>query len=197
MVTDWLMIAYDFFINSFEGLYLKLVVTIIILFVGIIIGKIASKLVKKILSEIEIDNIVKKATGVTVGIEKMISSFVSYFIYFIAIIMALNQLNITTTVLSMISGAIILLIIISVTLAIKDFIPNLIAGFYIHRNRFIKKGEWISVKGMEGEVKEITMIETKIETANKDVIFIPNSALTKTEIIKIKKPSKRKSKRHE
>jgi small-conductance mechanosensitive channel len=43
----------------------------------------------------------------------------------------------------------------------------------------------IKVKGMKGRVVEITFLETKIETTKKDMIFIPNSVLIKTEIVKV------------
>ena len=50
----------------------------------------------------------------------------------------------------------------------------------------------IKVKGVVGTIKEITILETKIETENGDILLVPNSAMTKTEIVKIKKKKKRK-----
>ena len=61
----------------------------------------------------------------------------SYFIYFIAIIMALNQVGLTSAILNMLSGAVILLILISMILAIKDFVPNMVAGIFIFQKGII------------------------------------------------------------
>ncbi len=190
MAKELVLNAISYVDGIFMGFYTKILAAVVMLLVGIILGKIAGKLIMKILHEIELDEIIKKAGGVDIGLEKVLGTFTAYFIYFIAVIMALNQLNITTTVLQMISGAVIIIVIISIVLAIKDFVPNLFAGIYIYRNKFIEEGEVIKVKGMEGKIIKINLVETKIETKGKDIVYIPNSALTKTEIIKVKKRKK-------
>ena len=177
---------YEKAVEVLKPIYLNIIAAFLILFAGIIVGKIFGKLVKKVLHEIELNKITHKATSLKLSIEEFTGGFVQYFVYFITVIMALNQLNVTTTVLSMVGGAVIILIVVSIILAIKDFIPNVFAGFYIYRNKFIKVGEIIKVKGMEGEVKEVNLFETRIETISGDTIYIPNSALTKTEEVKIK-----------
>ncbi len=177
---------YEKAVEVLKPIYLNIIAAFLILFAGIIVGKIFGKLVKKVLHEIELNKITHKATSLKLSIEEFTGGFVQYFVYFITVIMALNQLNVTTTVLSMVGGAVIILIVVSIILAIKDFIPNVFAGFYIYRNKFIKVGEIIKVKGMEGEVKEVNLFETRIETISGDTIYIPNSALTKTEVVKIK-----------
>lgn len=185
-IVDWLNVLLAEF-------YSKMLVAALILLIGIIIGRLVGKLVEKILSELEINRILKKATNIDMALEKVVSKFISYFIYFITVIMALNQLNITTTILQMLSAAVILILIISIVLAVKDFIPNAFAGFYIYRNKFLREGESIRVKGMEGKIIHINLVETKIETKEGDIVYIPNSALTKTEVVKVK--GRRRSKR--
>ena len=109
--------------------------------------------------------------------------------------MVLQQLGLATTVLNMIAGAVIIVIILSTLLGIKDFIPNMIAGIMIQRKQELKKGEIIKIKGMQGKIIGITLIETKIETKTGDIIFIPNAVLTKTEIIRIKNKDTTKHKK--
>ena len=82
----------------FVGLTSKLVVAVIIILIGFIFGKVLGKLIQKVLKDLKLDQIVKKGVGVNLPIEHTISVFVTYFIYFIAIIMALNQLGLTTDV---------------------------------------------------------------------------------------------------
>lgn len=190
-MAEWLtnMIAYlDTF---FQGWYSKILVAAIILLVGFVIGKFVGRLLYRILKELEISAIIKKGTGVKLHVEKGMSVFLTYFIYFITAIMALNQLDITTTVLSMLSGAVIVIIVIAVALAIKDFVPNLFAGFYIYKNRFIKVGERIKVRGIEGTVQEISLLETKLKTKEGDTVYIPNAVMTQTEVLKLKKDPKK------
>jgi len=181
------------YVNNFRGLYSGLLVAFIILLIGFIIGKLVGKVTKRILHEIELNNILKKASGIEVKLEQFISVFVTYFIYFITIIMVLNQLNVTTTILQMLSAAIIIVIIVSVILAIKDFVPNAFAGFYIYRRKLIKEGDKIKVKGIQGKIVHINLVETKLETKDGDTVYIPNSAITKTEVLKVKERKKKKS----
>lgn len=170
-----------------SGIFTKLVVAVIIVLIGLIAGKLLGKFIHKLLHEIELNKFFKRAAGIKVSIEEIISTFVTYFVYFIFIVMALNQLGLTTVVLHMISGAILIIIIISILLSIKDFMPNMFAGFFIHRKRFIKEGDIIRVDNTEGKVVHINLVETKIETKQGDIIFIPNSLLTKKTVVKVKK----------
>ncbi len=195
MVSQTLETAFNYLHNLFSSFYYDILIAVIILLIGFILGKLLSKVIQKVMNSLEVDNITKKATRVEIGLEKAIGTFTKYFIYFIAIIMALNQLNITTTILQMFSAAILIIVIISIILAIKDFVPNTFAGFYLYRNKFIKEGETIRVKGIEGVVKHINLVETKLETREGDLVYIPNSALTKTEIIKVKPQVKKRKKK--
>jgi len=178
--------AITYLTSLYQGIINKAIVAIIVLLIGFIIGKVASKFVQKFLKEVELNKILKKAAGIKVNSEEILAYFVQYFIYFLFIIMALNQLGLTTTVLNMLSGAIFLVIIISIFLGIKDFIPNFLAGIFIHSKGFIKVGDHIRVKTLEGKIIKINMVETRIETKEGDLIYLPNSMLTKQEVIKLK-----------
>ena len=122
----------------FSQLFTKFIVAIIILLIGFVIGRILGRLVSKILGEIELNNILKKA-GVKFEMEDMLSHLTTYFIYFITVIWALDALGLTTTILNMISGAFLVLIIVSILLAVKDFVPNIISGFFIYQKILLKK----------------------------------------------------------
>lgn len=171
----------------FSGIFTKIVIAIIILLIGFIIGKILGRLLQKVLHEFEMDKALKKSAGINISLEHFLGSFLTYFIYFITIIMALNQLGLTTAILNMISGAVILLILISLILAIKDFVPNMMAGIFIYQKGIIKEGDIIALDKIKAKVIETTMMETKLESKNKDIIYIPNSLLIKKEIRKLKR----------
>ena len=174
--------------NSAFTFYLtKIVVALIILLLGFIIGRILGKVVQRLLHEIETDKVIKSTTKIRTSIEDLIGRFVSYFIYFVTIIMALSQLGLSTTVLHIITAAVILIIVISIVLAVKDFIPNMIAGFIIYEKRLFKKGEFIKVGTTEGKVIHVSLIDTRIETKSKDVVYLPNSIIVRTGVTKLRK----------
>ena len=177
----------DIALSFFSKYITKFIVAVIIILIGFIIAKIAGRLLQKILKEVELNNIIKKAANIRVNLEEIISSFTTYFIYFITIIMALSQLGLTTTVLHMISAAVIVIVIISIFLGIKDFVPNLMAGIFIHRKGFVNEGDKIIVKGIEGRIIHLNLVETRIKTKKGDVIYLPNVLLTRNEVVKLKK----------
>lgn len=154
-----------------------------IILIGFIIGKVLGRIAARILREVELNSTLKKA-GLKADIESIISGIISYFVYLVTLIMALNQLGLTTTMLYMIAGAILVIFVISLSLAIKDFIPNFIAGIRMLYKQDINVGEKIKVNDIEGKVVKIALLETHIETKKNDLILVPNSILMKNKVIK-------------
>ena len=181
----------EFIGGMLSQFFTKIIIAIIILLIGFVIGRIAGRLLHKVLHEIELDKILKRAR-IRIAMEDIISHFVTYFIYFITIIWALSELGLTTTILNMISAAMLILIILGVLLAIKDFIPNAFAGFFIYRKELIKPGDKIKINGLEGRVKSISLIETEVETKSGDIILLPNSNITKKVIVIKRRRRKRR-----
>ena len=164
----------------------KLVAAIAILLIGILFARFLSKLTNKILKEVKLNDILKEEFGVKLPLEEFFSRIVEYIIYFITIIMALNQLGLTTIILYIILVVVLVIIIILIVLAFKDFMPNLTAGFYINRSKNIKKGDNVEVNTVKGKILDINLVETKIKTKEGDEILVPNSFLLKSEILKKK-----------
>ena len=83
-------------------------------------------------------------------------------------------------------------VVISILLAIKDFIPNVIAGLVIHLSDHIRVGDKVTVNDIEGKVMAVNALETRLETKRGDTIYVPNSILTKTVVKKKRGRRKRK-----
>jgi len=170
----------------YNNYFAKLIAAIVILLIGIFVGRFFGNLLKRILNELNTDKILKEG-GVKVPIEEFFGNALKYLIFFAAIIMALNQLGLATTVLYIILIVILIIIIILIILAFKDFVPNVTAGFFIHQKRNLNTGDFISVNDVEGQIININLVETKIKTKKGDIMYIPNSMLTKNNVRKIKK----------
>ena len=174
-----------------DGL-IKLAAAIAILLLGILFARFFSKVTKKVLEELGVNELFKNELGVKLSIADFISRFIVFAIYFTAIILALNQLGLTGTVFYGILAGILLLIIVLLVFAFKDFVPNLVAGIYIIQKKIIKKGENISITSVTGEIVEINLIETRVRTKEGDEVLVPNSILFKSELRKIKKEEEKK-----
>jgi len=173
-----------------SNVYLNFAVAIIILLAGLIIGRLVGRFIHRILREVELNRLLRKTTGIKFAVDEIIANFISYLIYFIAIIMALDQLGVATAVLKIISIAIILIIVASIILGVRDFFPNILAGIFIAQKRLISKGDKVRIGDIEGNIIEINIMETRIVTRKGDIIYMPNSLLTKREVIKLKTNSR-------
>ena len=169
------------YVTASKGVFLDITIALIILLIGFTAGKLLGRLLKKILYEAELDTVAKKM-GVKLSLERKFAALAEYLIYLITIILALNQIGLTNTVLKIALASILLLLLISALISIKDFLPNSIAAFFIHKKRMLKKGDDIKVQGIQGKIQKIGLVETHIITKNKDSIYIPNSALIKSKL---------------
>jgi len=179
----------ELFNLSSNGMLIKLIVAIAILLIGLIAARIISRIVKKILNELELNRVLKEQAGVKIPMEEFISTMTKYLIYFITVIWALTELGLQTIILYIILTIVLVIMVSFIILAFKDFIPNITAGFFIHQKNIIKEGDIIKVKNIEGKVMKISMVETIIKV-NGDIVYVPNSVLTKNEVTKKKKSKK-------
>jgi len=169
------------------GYIVRFIAAIVIILIGFIVARVLSRLTRKILHALETDKILRQQAGVKVPLEEFFTSIVKYLTYFAAVILALNQLGLTTVVLQIILFVALAILVGFIILAFKDFIPNITAGFFIHLKKIINEGDTIKFNTIEGKVVHVNLVETKVQTKNKDLVYIPNSLLTKKEIIIIRK----------
>jgi len=180
------MAVMDFFVSLKENadfasiFFNRIIIAFIIFVIGLMIGRVMGNFVKKILHEIELNKMLKSA-NVKMDLEDRLGKLVKYLIYFFAAVIALNQLGWASTLLSWISIGILIVIIVGFLLAVKDYIPNMIAGFVIMKNKTFKVGDTIEAAGAKGKVVKIRLVETEIKSKG-DVLFIPNATIMKSKL---------------
>ena len=158
---------------------------IVILLVGFGFGLLAKKLIKKVLKDIELNKIMAKV-GFTYDVEKGISLIVPYLIYLITVVFFLNQLGITSVVLYLVVGAILMLVILTFLVGLKDVMPNFVAWVLMQRGSKIKEGSKVEVREIAGKVEKVGYLETEIRTDSDDILYVPNSLFMKSKF-KLKK----------
>lgn len=172
---------------QYSDTLIRLLTAFLVLILGLILAQIISNIIKRIIKGMEISKILEDQLKIKLKLEKYLALFIKYLIYLITLILILNQLNIPTKILKITLIILIIAIILFIILAFKDWIPNLISGLYILRTEKIKKGDIIKVRGIKGKVIQINLLETKIETVNNEIIFIPNHNISRYEMIKVNK----------
>ena len=165
---------------------IKIFFALLIFLVGFIIGKLLGRVLYKFMNELELNKFFRDSLHIKANAEHIFSEMVSYCVYIISLIAALEELGIANTVLYLITGAVIILLLVSFFLAIRDILPNFISGVYLYSREELRPGVNIELENIKGEFLHIDLFHLKIKTKAGDVLYIPNSAAAKAKI-KIKR----------
>ena len=157
----------------------RLVLAAIFLLLGFVVGRISGKLAQRMSHEFRLD---KNMPAFGISLEDTLGSAVSFFIYVVFIVFALNQLSATAILLNMVAIFIVVILLLSFSLSIKDFVPNLLAGFVLRHRMSLSVGNVIAVGKDRGRVIGLTLTDVRLETEGGDNIFIPNAAFTKEKV---------------
>jgi small-conductance mechanosensitive channel len=183
-------------ISFINPLILKIIMAFLIFLIGFAIGKIAEKLFLKLFDLIDLNKLVAKFARLKFSVSKLLARIIAYFIYIVSIVMGLNRLGITTTIITTIVILLIILLTLSIIFGFNEFFANMFAGLLLKFRKNIRVGEYIRIKdkdkNIEGHVISADMLNIRLETGKDEIVFIPNMALFKSEIIKIKDLSRHK-----
>ena len=109
----------------------------------------------------------------------LLGSLVRYAGMTLALVVALGNFGIETTSIIAVLGAAVL----AIGLALQGTLLNVAAGLMLILLRPFKTGDWIEAAGVSGNVREIGLFATIIDTFDKIYISVPNSAIWSSNII--------------
>ncbi len=158
---------------------------IIILLIGFGIGILVKKLLQRVFQEVGLNKVMAKV-GITRNLEKWIGSVVAFVIYLFTILFVLDYFAIRSLALYFIVGAVLILLILTLLVGLKDVIPNFIGWLYLQKQGHIAEGKDVDIKEISGTVEHIGYLETEIRTEKGDVLYVPNSLFLQSKF-KVKK----------
>lgn len=162
-----------------QPIFSKILVAIITLLIGFTIGKFVTRISQRFFAELEINNLIRRFFDRKLRVEEFLSSMIGIAIYVITVLTVLEILGLSAIVMRILTVSVLVLIITLAILTIKDFLPNLIAGFTLQRKEHVDKGSIIEIENCKGRVKEMTWNDVEIETEQGDTLHIPNSLFIK------------------
>ena len=109
--------------------------------------------------------------GVDPGLGYAINTVFKYTTFGIGFLIALNIVGINLRFLLVFAGA----IGVGVGFGLQNMAANVISGFTIIFGGKLRKGDWIEVQSMTGEVTDIYLRATKVRTRDNIEYLIPNS----------------------
>ena len=139
----------------------------------VVVGILAIRIVVKIvITALEKTKMEKAA-------HTLILSVVRVTLYVLLALMTATRLGIDVTSIVALASVLTL----AVSLALQNIMANVIGGFTILSTRPFHSGDYVEIAGQGGTVVEINMSYTKLETPDKKVISIPNSAVISAQIV--------------
>ena len=166
-------------VETAQSYVYTIIVGVVILLVGFALGILVKKIVYKILKEIGLNRIMGKV-GVSYDLESTTSTIISFLVYLVTIVFFLNHLGITSIVLYLFVGAVLMLIILTFLVGLKDVIPNFVAWILIQKRGKIKEGHHVNIREIAGRVEKVGYLETEIKTDHDDILYVPNSLFIKS-----------------
>jgi len=158
------------FIEVFRQAYSQIAVALITIFVGVIIAKLAGRVTKRVLAEAELNKILVRA-----GFKPMsdaVGALVEYCIYIATVLVLLQQFGLTEIVLGIIAIIALAVIAFSLTLTVRDFIPNAIVGLYIRKRMQSKLGKQVQIGAVKGRLEHFGVVASTIK--NEDENYVPH-----------------------
>lgn len=165
---DWDKLWNDI-VNFFKNNVWNIVMFFAILLIGIIVIKLTLNILKRVLNKTRLEKI-------AVGFFLVVFKFLLY-LCLVLILLSVVGVNING-LLTALSA-----IVLAIGLALQNIIANAANGLIIISNKMFKKGDYIIVDGVEGNVVEINFLFTTLKTPDNKRITIPNSAIVNNPVI--------------
>ena len=143
---------------------IAIVLGVVVFFGSLALVKyLKNRLTVNVFSQLDIDD----------GIKHSLSSGVSFVGFILSSLLAIVVMGGDLTSLAVIAGA----LSVGIGFGLQNIINNFVSGIIILFERPFKIGDWVILNGEEGQIKQINIRSTELETFNKTSVIIPNATL--------------------
>lgn len=109
------------------------------------------------------------------AIRGLVSNVVSILVIILGLILALSILNLDGTLKSLLAGAGVAGLAIS--LALQGTLANTFSGLFIAIKDEMNIGDWVETNGFSGKVVDIDLRNTKIKESDNNIVVVPNKLI--------------------
>jgi len=169
----------------------RLILAAIILLVGLILGRVIGLIISNSLKKLQLNSILSEAFGIKYNIEGIVGTVASALVWVYTILLSLSFLGLSKIVSTIIGIIVLVILILSILLALRDLFPNLVMGIEIQRKELLKEGDLITVDREKAKVMETGLLEVILEKGEGERIIIPNSILLRKEITVLSREGKK------
>ncbi len=171
-------ILQSFVYKAFSGFMIGgIKISLLSIVIGIIAFVICLWLIKIVRDRIEFKLLEK--TSLDAGTKHSLASGFAYIGYVLAVLLAIAIMGGDLTNIALIAGA----LSVGIGLGLQDVVNNFVSGIIMLIERPIKVGDWVVIGNEEGEVKQINIRSTEVQTFNRASVIIPNSQVLSNSVI--------------
>lgn len=142
---------------------------VIIAAIGILIICFVTRLLDKILEKSKLEK----------AAYSLIRSVARVILYGLLALIIADKLGINVTGVVALASVLTL----AISLSVQNILTNVFGGFTLMTTKPFSSGDFVEIAGQSGTVMEIGMTYTKLETPDRKLVSIPNSAVTAAQII--------------
>jgi small-conductance mechanosensitive channel len=131
-------------------------------------GMLALRLVKRWLNH----ELLPK-TSLEAGLQTSIVTLLGYVGGVLVFVLVLGALKVDVQSIAWVASA----LSVGIGFGLQAIVQNFISGLILLAERPVKVGDWVSLSGVEGDIKRISVRATEIQQADRSTVIVPNSQL--------------------
>lgn len=129
-------------------------------------GLFAIRVVKRWLS----DRLLPE-TDMDAGMRASLVTLVGYLGFLFLAMLVMSTLRINLTSLTWVVSA----LSVGIGFGLQQIVQNFISGLILLTERPVKVGDWVSLAGVEGDIRRINVRATEIQMSDRSTVIVPNS----------------------
>ncbi|MBK5005485.1 DUF3772 domain-containing protein [Pseudomonas sp. S32] len=132
----------------------------------LVCGMLAIRVVKRWLSERLLPE-----TDMDAGMRASLVTLVGYLGFLFLAMLVMSTLHINLTSLTWVVSA----LSVGIGFGLQQIVQNFISGLILLTERPVKVGDWVSLAGVEGDIRRINVRATEIQMSDRSTVIVPNS----------------------
>ena len=110
-------------------------------------------------------------TNMDAGMQASLVTLIGYIGFVLVIAVVMSTLHISLTNLTWVVSA----LSVGIGFGLQAIVQNFISGLILLTERPVKVGDWVSLAGVEGDIRRINVRATEIQMSDRSPVIVPNS----------------------
>lgn len=112
-------------------------------------------------------------TSLDHGMQNSIVTLIGYVGGILVFVLVLGALSVNVQSIAWVASA----LSVGIGFGLQAIVQNFISGLILLAERPVKVGDWVSISGVEGDIRRINVRATEIQMSDRSTVIVPNSQL--------------------